>query len=120
MEVVVACECSRDRTGGTRSASLVERNLIVAGCRVLVRHITSRMRVVVAVHRAIGMFMQQTCACVTGIEASRPLLSKPKVQHLSAVRVSVRSFHSCLPPISAIEKVEEERRTQERRDRSDR
>ena len=47
----------RDRTGGMRFASLVERNLIVAGCRMLVRHITSRMRVVVAVHRAIGMFM---------------------------------------------------------------
>ena len=47
----------RDRTGGMRFASLVERDLIVAGCRMLVRHIPTRMRVVVAVHRAIGMFM---------------------------------------------------------------
>ena len=47
----------RNRTGGMRFASLVERDLIMAGSRMLVRHIPTRMRVVVAVHRAIGMLM---------------------------------------------------------------
>ena len=46
-----------DRTGGMRFAPLVERDLIVAGCRVLVRHVATRVRVVVAVHRAIGMLV---------------------------------------------------------------